>query len=73
MRQVARQLAATTVAAAKEGGAVLVDMNTIGATHDACSAAPWTRGWTNAGAAPFHPTLVGAQATAEAISQAIKF
>jgi hypothetical protein len=46
-------------------------MNAIGAAHHACSPTPWTRGWTNAGAAPFHPTLLGAQATAEAISRAI--
>ncbi len=71
MRQVANQLAAATAAAAAQGGAILVDMNALGAAHNACSAAPWTRGWTNGGVAPFHPTLLGAEATAQAISHAL--
>jgi lysophospholipase L1-like esterase len=72
MRQVGDQLAATTRSAAGQGGGVLVDMNALGADHNACSADPWTRGWTNAGAAPFHPTLAGAKATAEAVSRVVK-
>jgi len=72
MRQVAARLDAATQAAAKQGDAILVDMNAIGAAHNACSSAPWTRGWTNAGAAPFHPTLAGAKATAEAVSAVLK-
>lgn len=71
MRQVGDQLAATTKAAADQGGAVLVDMNALGAGHDACSADPWTRGYVNAGVAPFHPTLAGAKATAAAVSAAL--
>lgn len=71
MRQVGDQLAATTQAAAAEGGAILVDMHTLGEAHNACATDPWTRGSVHAGAAPFHPTLAGAQATAAAISQAI--
>lgn len=71
MRTAADQLAATTRSAAEEGGAILVDMHSIGAAHHACSANPWTYGWSNAGAAPFHPTLAGAGATAEAISQTL--
>jgi len=73
MRQVGDQLAAITRTAAEQGGAILVDMNALGAAHHACSAAPWTRGWRNGGAAPFHPTLAGATATAEAVSAAVKF
>jgi len=72
MRQVGDQLAATTRSAAAQGGAILVDMNALGAAHNACSSSPWTRGWTNAGAAPFHPTLLGAEATAEAVSAVAK-
>ena len=72
MRQVGDKLAATTRSAALQDGAILVDMNTLGAGHNACSSVPWTRGWTNAGAAPFHPTLAGAQATAEAVLAAVK-
>jgi lysophospholipase L1-like esterase len=71
MRQVSSRLATVTRAAAGEGGAVLVDMNALGAAHDACSLDPWTRGWTNGGAAPFHPTQRGAQATAEAVGRVV--
>ena len=72
MHQVGDQLAATTRSAAAQGGAILVDMNALGAAHNACSSAPWTRGWTNGGAAPFHPTLLGATATAEAVAAELK-
>ena len=71
MRQVGDQLAAATRTAAEQGGAILVDMNALGVDHHACSATPWTHGWINAGAAPFHPTLAGAAATAEAISEVV--
>nr|WP_276589188.1 MULTISPECIES: SGNH/GDSL hydrolase family protein [unclassified Sphingomonas] len=71
MRSVGDELAVVTKSIAKRGGAILVDMNALGATHDACSAVPWTRGWTNGGIAPFHPTLAGAVATAQAIAAAI--
>lgn len=71
MRQVANRLAAVTGSAARQGGAILVDMNRVGAAHHACSQDPWTYGWKNAGIAPFHPTLAGARATAEAISKVL--
>jgi lysophospholipase L1-like esterase len=71
MRHVADQLAAVTRSAANEGHAILVDMNAVGAQHNACSSAPWTAGWANATLAPFHPTMLGAKATAEAISAAL--
>ena len=72
MRAVADKLAGITRTAAEKGGALLVDMNALGAAHDACSSEPWTRGWTNGGIAPFHPTLGGAKATAKAIASALK-
>lgn len=67
MREVAHRLALATQAAAKRGGAIFVDMNSIGAAHSACSDDPWTRGWTNGDIAPFHPSLRGAEATADAL------
>ena len=72
MRAVADRLAMITRTAADKGGALLVDMNALGAAHNACSSEPWTRGWTNGGIAPFHPTLSGAKATAKAIADALK-
>jgi lysophospholipase L1-like esterase len=71
MRGVADRLAATTREAAKQGGAILVDMHAIGADHHACSAEPWTNGWANGGIAPFHPNMAGAKATAEAIASTL--
>ncbi|MBN9479077.1 MAG: SGNH/GDSL hydrolase family protein [Bordetella sp.] len=71
MRDVGDRLAATTEAAARAGGAIYVDMNRLGQAHDPCSPEPWTRGWKKAGAAPFHPTLRGAEATAEQIAMAL--
>lgn len=69
MREVADRLAATTRAAAANGGAMLVDMHSLGAAHNACSAEPWTRGWGGTTGARFHPTRLGAQATAKAIAE----
>lgn len=71
MRRVGDRLAAVTRAAAAAEGATFVDMNKIGRDHGACSPDPWTRGWRDAGAAPFHPTARGAQATAAAIAQVV--
>jgi len=72
MRVVAARLAATTRAAAAEGGATLVDMDAIGAAHHACAAVPWTNGQARLLDAPFHPTAAGAEATARAIAAALK-
>ena len=72
MRQVGDRLAAVTRQAAQVGGAMVVDMHVLGAGHDPCSAAPWTNGWKDAGAAPFHPNPHGAEATARAVSKAIE-
>lgn len=71
MRRVGDRLAAVTQAAAVAEGATFVDMNKIGRDHNACSADPWTRGWRDAGAASFHPTARGAEATAAAIAQVV--
>ncbi len=71
MRGVGDRLAAATRAAAKAGGAILVDMNQLGAGHDACSSSPWVKGAVALSEAPFHPTLEGARATAGEISKAL--
>lgn len=72
MRGVQNSFAETSAAVARKTGALLVDMNALGTEHHACSATPWTYGWTNAGKAPFHPTEAGAKATADAITQALR-
>ena len=71
MRAVGDRLARVTANAAAKGGAVLVDMHELGASHNACSAAPWVSSWRNGGIAPFHPTQQGAESTARAIAQAL--
>ena len=71
MRQVGDRLAETTRSAAAKGGAILVDMHRLGRSHDACSTSPWTNGWADVDGAAFHPTRLGAEATAKVISQAI--
>lgn len=71
MRQVESKLATVTRKAARNGGAKIVDMNALGAKHHACSKSPWTKGWGPIAGSPFHPTLAGAQATADAITAAI--
>jgi lysophospholipase L1-like esterase len=72
MRKVGDGLAAVTRAAARQGGAMLVDMHALGAEHHACSAEPWVNGWTKLMKAPFHPNTAGAQATADAIARALR-
>jgi lysophospholipase L1-like esterase len=71
MRKVGDELAASTRTAAEHGGAILVDMNALGAAHNACSPEPWVNGWTNGGIAPFHPTAAGAEATSDAIASVL--
>jgi lysophospholipase L1-like esterase len=72
MREVGEQLATVTREAAHESGATLVDMQSTGIDHHACSASPWVNGWVDAHGAQFHPTLAGAQAMAEAVAQAVR-
>jgi lysophospholipase L1-like esterase len=71
LRAVGDRLAALTGEVAEETGAVFVDMNALGAGHDACSAAPWVNPFHGAAGAMFHPTLAGATATARAIADAL--
>lgn len=71
MRQVGNELAAITGEAARQEGAILVDMERLGADHHACSAQPWVNGWVNPEGTPFHPTKAGAKAIAKAIQQAL--
>lgn len=70
MRPVAARLADVTRAAARAGGATVVDMAIIGKGHDACSANPWVNGVAPETGAPFHPTQAGAAATAQEIARA---
>jgi lysophospholipase L1-like esterase len=71
MRKVQAALAAVTGRIAEQEGATVVDMTAIGADHSACSSTPWTRGRGSLSEGPFHPTIAGAKATAEAIAAAI--
>lgn len=72
MRGVENRLAAVTRLIASQQGAIVVDMHTLGADHNACSASPWTRGWGPISQSPFHPTELGAQATADALAAALQ-
>ena len=71
MRPVSRRLAEVTREAAKAVGATVVDMAVLSAGHDACSAEPWVNGSSPKQGAPFHPSLAGAQATAEQIARVL--
>ena len=71
MRAVGDKLADVTLAAAREGSAIGVDLHRLGVGHDACSAEPWVNGWNDVAGTPFHPTLAGANAAASAISAAM--
>jgi lysophospholipase L1-like esterase len=72
MRAVGGRLADVARIAASEGSAIFLDMNATGASHHACSSAPWVNGWNDAQGTRFHPTLLGAQATASAIASALE-
>lgn len=72
MRRVQEKLADVTRLVAEQQGAIIVDMHGLGTDHSACSTAPWTSGWGPVSQAPFHPTLLGAQATADAIAAALR-
>lgn len=68
MREVGNRLAAETAAAARAGGAILVNAHAAGADHNACSAEPWVNGMRDAQGAPFHPNAAGAKAVAELVT-----
>jgi len=67
-RKISEQLADATRAAAHDSGALLVDMHRLGIDYHACSPTPWVNGWKDVRGAPFHPTMLGARATAQAIA-----
>jgi lysophospholipase L1-like esterase len=69
MRAVAARLRETTRVAAARTGAVFVDMG--GGAHDACSYTPWINGASPKHGAAFHPNQAGANATAQAVFDAI--
>ncbi len=68
MRKVGDEVAAATRDAARDSGALLVDMQHLGAAHNACSPEPWVNGWKDPQGTSFHPNLRGAQAMAAAIA-----
>ncbi len=72
MREVGAMLAEVTRATANETGATVVDMDQASAGHDACASVAWVNGAAPETGAPFHPTLAGARATAEAIRRAFE-
>ncbi|MDO6414512.1 SGNH/GDSL hydrolase family protein [Sphingomonas sp. BIUV-7] len=68
MRNVGDRLVAATRAAAMQAGAEFIDLQQLGGAHDACAPDPWVNGWRDAAKTPFHPTLAGATAAAQAIA-----
>ena len=72
MRDVAKQLADVTRAAANEAGAILVDIAGLSKNHDACSAEPWVNGAAPERGAQFHPNLAGARAIAAEIARVLQ-
>lgn len=72
MRDVGDRLAQATRQAAADAGAVLIDLNAEGRDHNACSRTPWVTAWSNGGPAPFHPTALGAQATAARVASVLE-
>jgi len=72
MREVGERLATATREAAIESGATLIDMESLGIGHHACSASPWVNGWVDVHGTQFHPTLAGAQAMAEAVARVVR-
>lgn len=71
MRAVGERLAEVTREAARESGALIADMQIVGAGHNVCSREPWVNGWVDAAGTRFHPTLAGAEATAAEIERVL--
>lgn len=71
MRAVGETLAQITRDIGLSMGATVVDMATLSIGHDACSAVPWVNGFKSGNGANFHPSNLGAEATANAIMEAI--
>ena len=72
MRKVGERLAEATRDAAVKSGATLIDMQSLGVDHHACSRSPWVNGWIDADGTQFHPTHLGAEAMAQAIVQTVR-
>jgi hypothetical protein len=72
MRRVALRLAQTTTGAASRSQALVVDMASISAGHDACSRDPWVNGSAPLEGAMFHPNLAGARATASSLERLVR-
>lgn len=71
MRPVGDRLAEVTRAVAGEAGATIVDMDSLSASHEVCATEAWVNGAFPKTGTAFHPTLAGAEATAQAISRQI--
>jgi lysophospholipase L1-like esterase len=71
MRSVGEVLAQITRDVGLRMGTTVVDMATLSIGHDACSAVPWVNGFKSGNGADFHPSKNGAEATANAIMDAI--
>jgi lysophospholipase L1-like esterase len=67
LRPVGDRLSAITRRAAEAAGVVLVDVSAAFRGHDACGREPWINGVSPASGAPFHPTMAGAEAVADAV------
>jgi lysophospholipase L1-like esterase len=71
MLPVAKKLALITKEAARDGGARVLDMATIGIGHEACSDVPWTNGAITKEAA-FHPSNAGTEVIASKLATMLR-
>lgn len=71
-REIGQRLAAITARVARDTGSLLIPMDQISVDHTACSQTPWSRGMASAGdaarASPWHPTIEGMRAVADAVA-----
>jgi lysophospholipase L1-like esterase len=71
MQGVAAALAQATRSAASRSGALLVDMASESAGHDACSGDPWVNGRVSVDGAMFHPNRAAMQAAARRLEELV--
>jgi len=73
LRGVAARLAQLTAEVAQQGGADLLRLSQLTATHHVCAAEPWLNGFVRPAAdspwAPYHPTLQGMAGAARALDR----
>jgi len=72
LRELAAHLASVTAAVARENDALLLRASALTASHDACSADPWSTGLVRdkgSGAVPFHPNAEGMARIAQALDE----